>query len=814
VTLESVAAYTTAATLVIAPLAFGGVFAWSVLVIATASVISAGLTIAAYARSEIGKATSPFLLALVLVVVFTAVQALPLPIDWLGWLSRGSYDAHRGAAELVAGGASTGTLSYDPGATHTKIVEWSAIAAIFVAAWFHSAAGKGRLVRTAVCVSVLTVAGVTFAHFLFTLDRVYGVYLPVYASHRLIGPIINENNLGGFLLLGPFLMIGLAQDSSREKRVFWYVGAALVIAMAMLSLSRGAVLGLAVGATLTAAAQVRRRLAGNRGRALAAVAVVVGAGVSVGLYVGAGRLLDALGRQGFEKLAIIWKGAELASEHALFGVGRGGFSAAFAAEHGTKARFEHAENWLVDGAAEWGTPVMVAFVSTAAFALWRRRSNARSNAGLGTLAALAAFSTHALVDFAFEMVGIAIPLFALLATLLAPRTAPVPIRAGAALSSATLGRVALAIAIAALAGLGWLLPVEETSSLRATLEQRYQEGDREGFRTTLDLALRAHPAEPVFPLLAATESLHYDDPTTARWLNRAMQLAPHWSSPHALAARWLERRGRLGQAAIELREAASRDPLQTHAAACRFLVRHPDPGLARAVVPRDEAAPVFLERLARCNGLSQELQASIDEQLTRRDPSTIAPIVRAARRDREAGRLDAALANVARALERDPVHAEALVLRATILESRGEGDRAIAELAQAAGRSPEPEPLIRMRAEILARARRSEEMRRALDELRALAGSRPSELAEFEAYVARLESQCGNNGRAMGAYEDAYELDPKPEYLVQIARIAEQIGDLGTALSAYTRLRAIDPQNARYGRALERVERRIRESSL
>lgn len=813
--LEQIAVYWTCGAIVLAPLVFGGVFAWSVLVIALLSVVSGVLTIAAHARSELRKATSPVLLALFGVVVFTALQAIPLPIGLLEWLSEGAAGAHRGAAEVLSGSATLGTLSYDPGATHSKIVEWSSLATMFTAAWIHSAAGRRRTIRKAVAISALVLAAVTALHFVLALDHVYGVYEPVHASRRLVGPLVNENNFGGFLLLGPFVMLALAQDSGEhEKRRLWYAGAAFVVVMIVLSLSRGAFLGLAAGSTLVLVSFLRRRHRGRRATLITISTLVLGAGVSIALYLASGRILALFDRQGFEKLDVIARGLGLALEHPFVGVGRGGFSAAFAQRHGTTVRYEHAENWFVDGAAEWGFPVMIGLAAAIGVGIWQRRSNLRSDTGFAAFIAIVAVLVHNLVDFGLELQGVALPFVALLATLLAPRSQPAELQAASWSSMSIAAPLVVGSGALALVGLGWLLPMHDPIGLRTDLESAIEAGDREAFGEILESAVRAHPAEPVFPLLAASEAVRHDDPRAPRWLNRAMILAPHWWSPHALAANWLERRGRTGQAALELREAAELDPILSNGAACQFLLRNPREELLDRVVPRGAQGVELLSRLTRCRELAPDLLAAVDERLSARDPEATGPLVRAARRALEDGEPDRALEIAAQVLARDPHNGDAVLLRARVLEERGQADDATRELEAASSHAEKPAPLMRLRAEIFARQRNTDEMRRALDDLRGHVSSRPAALADMEAYRGRLERECGNPARAVAAYEEAYSLDPKPQYLRQVARVAEESGDLASALSAYTRLLGSDPHDARYQRALDRVERRIRENSL
>jgi hypothetical protein len=195
-----------------------------------------------------------------------------------------------------------------------------------------------------------------------------------------------------------------------------------------------------------------------------------------------------------------------------------------------------------------------------------------------------ALGAQNLVDFSLELPGVACVAAVALGTLLAKETvqasAPLITRPSLRLLCTT-SCVVAGLAIAAATPL--LLGASRASvhdRLRAALD------DPELFARELGIALRYYPLDPNVSLLAATQAIRAAAPSAPRWLNIAMTSAPDWASPHVQAAYYLESRGALSQAAIEIRLALERDPsVEVRELAVTFLHRHPTTQLAFEVMP-------------------------------------------------------------------------------------------------------------------------------------------------------------------------------------------------------------------------------------
>ncbi|MBW1831313.1 MAG: hypothetical protein JRJ10_06380, partial [Deltaproteobacteria bacterium] len=239
--------------LVVAPQLLGGVFPWAV---AVTCVLAGVAGLLASSRIEIisQKRVDATLLdwAIVGALAWTGLQLLPLPSSLVALLVPESVDAWQSNALLYGDSPRAWfPLSLDPGATRLELAKGSAIVAVFLTARVFAASHQRRRVLKAVGGSAIALALVAFAHKLAGATHVFGLYEPVYASSRLLAPLMNENHLGGFMALTSPILIGLAMDAETlERRIGWALGAAVCSLAGVLSFSRGGMLALAIGITI------------------------------------------------------------------------------------------------------------------------------------------------------------------------------------------------------------------------------------------------------------------------------------------------------------------------------------------------------------------------------------------------------------------------------------------------------------------------------------------------------------------------------------------------------------------------------------
>lgn len=785
-----IAPITLGVCLVVSPQLLGGAYGWGIAIIAALAGIAC-LAAAWAARADGLKA--PLDLpsgALIAVVAWTLVQAMPLPRSVTQLLQPQAVHMADAAAALTdASEPGWIPLSISPGSTRAEIVKGAAGVAVFLAAWLLASLGHRKRVVQLAALSTVTMALVALSHLAAGADRVFGVYEQVHTASAFLAPLVNANHLSGFLAMGVPILIGLGlEEEERGIRIGYLTAAAVVGASALLAPSRGGVAALACGTIALGALGLARRRRGDRrdvGVTFASVGATVAAIAGLGLYVGAENLYRDFEHGDASKLELAAKGLALSLDHPWTGVGRGAFSAAFVAENAQDLRFTHPENLLAQWTSEWGLVVGMVVLGLLAWALLRGIASAHSWSRLGAAAGIVAIVVHDLVDFALEMAGVAVVASALLAAAIAPRRSSRvrerrEVRAWVAAAAVGAG------ALVSVAMIGWRIDAESAFALQTELTSlmRDQE-DRDAFRRTLVSAIRLHPAEPAFPLLGGAEATRHGDARAVAWLNRAMLLAPGWSSPHVESARYLAQRGRATQSFLEVRAAEERRAGTAARLACTIVERRPDTASELVRVAGDgELGRDILDRAARCLPLDHAAGITIDDHLATHGSATAR--VRQARRSLASSDARAALAVL------DPVRdardVEVQLTRARALLSLDQHQRALRVLEWARTLTDRPEAVLQLRAQTQAAAGDAEGMRASMDELRQLSPGRTRELAAAWIAQGRLEHSLGNQGPALQAYQAADRLDPTSGGLTSAASLLERLGDLPGAFRAHGEL--------------------------
>jgi tetratricopeptide (TPR) repeat protein len=783
-----------ASTVIVAPQLFGGDPWWSRPTLSALSVLTLGTTLFAF-RSRLDKLTTPApLVVLFALSLFTALQAAPLPCSLVAPFARESVSATmRTAAALGDPAPSWCTLSLDPGRTRLEWLKHTDLAAFFLAAWVLVTVGERRdYVARSLAASFIAMTAVVIAHSLTGTDKVFGLYSPVHAAPTRLGPLMNDNHLGGFLAMGLPLLgaLALGTRTKRSMRIPWAVAFVAASALALTTPSRGGIAA-AIGAIIlfagTSALLRRHRGSRSRGPWVFGGLALLGTTVAIVLYLGLDAVLRDFGdRLDTTKVEIALRSFSVAVDHPWLGIGRGAFAAAFVERAGTTARFLYPENIVVQWTSEWGlfvglsalaglgAPVVRSLVTT--------KSVTRASACIGVLVLV----LHDLVDFALEMEGIAVVAVAMLAFALAPSPSEQRHRAP---SDAPSGARNLSFAVLTFAALTGALVAPRASALDLhESEDRIRAAlrERRDARIELRSALTLHPSEPVFALLAATDASMRSDRSALRWVNRAMELAPHWTSPHLVAADWLRRHGALDQALLEVREAATLNPRGVSGTFCRILLGSPSLDTVLRAAPPGEDALVLMNLAASCAGISKQLEGEIDAKISSDFPRFLPARQRLARRLVAATEFDRAIAVLEESMRIDPHDVRT---RLSLGDARLQADRPAAALDAVREAQPanvnDAAAVIRIRIRAAAALRDESAMEEAIAELRGLTGGTPRTLANALSFIANVEARRGNFAAAMRYETEAYRSYPQAGSMLAVARAAERLGDSSRAYQAY-----------------------------
>ncbi|MFO0680438.1 MAG: O-antigen ligase family protein [Sandaracinus sp.] len=783
----------------VAPLALGGAVDWAAGLCAILATSAASAALVAFAPIEVRP--PPVLWPFLLGVTWTLLQALPLPCSLVERLApAAAADTARAAALLHTDLACH--LSRDPGASWVELLKGIALLGVAVTTWRLAAAGRGTYVFRILAGAATLLAAVALVHFAASADQVFGVYAPLQAPSARFGPLLNPNTLAGAMVLGLGAAIALLLFDTTRLRPLWVAACCATTAAALVSLSRAGLAALAVVAVSGVLIAFRRRVQLASSPRVLAFGVVVTLGAVLAIVMLSGVTSSdtqaELDPTDTRKLELLRRGAEFTLLAPWVGVGRGGFSAAFAERYGSFRRAEYAENFVVQWLADWGAVVGIAVLACFAWlaigAL--RRVHTDRRLVLITVLALAAQN---LFDLGFELPGVALPAAAALVAAIVTKTDR---SSGARTRAWWAPAVGITLVIVPLA-----LSARDTDRIvmQRELEAAFTSGDEQAFEATLRHAVAIHPAEPAFPLLAGAMAARTDQGDALAWLNRAMVLAPGWASPHVVAAHWMLRRGHVDQCMLELREAAEIDASSTFETLCLVA------GTGRGLEVASRAAPEgmhgwqVLDHYAGCMNESPA-RAAIDSRLIDLHASLSGPYRREVARLGADGHLDEARAVARGAPEgagSDPSVALAEVLSAAELHSE-----AVTLLQAASDDAPRDRALLLALAHAQTRAGDADGMRATMARVRELAAGAPAAVIASDLELGGMEDQLGNQARALEAYRRTVVVEENPVGLYRQASILERMGQPHAAHDLYRRASELAPDDASYRAARDRTAAR------
>jgi len=729
---------------------------------------------------------------LLALLAWMALSLVPLPGGVLGALSPRSPELWDFAPLADFAGPS---LSCAPGVTCQEIVELGAVACVFLLACEIGQYHRERLaLYWGVLGAAALVAVVSVLQSAVGADRILGVYRPVSGSLAAFRTtFVNPNHAAMYFELAGFAALGGGVAWTGRARAA-AVGTGIVLLGAALATgSGGARITVAVGLAFVGALALARR--GWRWpawivSALAVAGLLVGIGLACGSDRGASHeRLDALGLT-TNKLDYLPGALQMVGDHALVGVGRGGFAAVFPTyqPEGRFVRYTHSESGLLQIIAEIGVPLAIVTVAllvllwTAALARWRD-----DPVVAGALTAVFAVAFHSLFEFGLEFGGVAVPFTAtvglLAASLTTGRLAPVRLSRRASLLCTVAVTASLLAAPVALSHGSW------------TIERRnlHRAEDGGALDASIGPALRWHPCSADVAFAVGSALAGSSEPGGAlRFLNRCMVLDPRNPLPHLVASDVLAELGRPGQAALEANVALDLDP---HLQSRVFR------SLARLLTTPDEVLRYMGSEPARAAAYAQFLLETYPESERARllgpavaeaHPNTAASARLLAAVEWSDGRQDDALRRLAAASDADPGDVELAKYHAALLRAAGDGEGALAVL-DAADRAVGPHvELLYQRALAEIEIERFPAAHGAVRKMRQVVPpTHLGGLALIAAVEGRLAAAEGYPRRARTHYLESLRLRPdRVGVRLDLALTYRELGQDAEALDQYRRIRA------------------------
>lgn len=780
----------------------------------------------------------------VLLIVWTAIQALPLPHAVLATLARENADVwSRALAPFREKGPDFASISLDPVATRVEVLRGVTYLLIFLSALRVAQRPEGlAFVLRALVVASLAMAAAALVHPAFGVHKVFGAYEPgeAYAySPRHIAPLLNTNHLAAYLNIGLFVALDAAL--LRRQTMPRPVALAAVVILLGTNLwagSRGGTASMIVGFALTLALGFGTREARRMKLASHAVALMTTAGAVLIIVLSASESTrDELSQTDLSKLKLFMSSAKLLSSYGLFGIGRGAFQSVFPSVRTTEGGptylvFTHPENILAQWFTEWGLPIAILAFATIAWALRPKNVLARSQPPIGAWAAIAAVGLHNLVDFNSEVPGVMIALSVCAASIVGGTGGS---KSGLRVEtwSSRPKRLAGAGMAVALVGSALTLPFvrgELYNEQRFFLERAVDRSlPKAAFLADLRGAMLRHPAEPYFPFIGALRATLAHDESVVPWAAHTLERSPVHGRTHLLLARAFYARSP-SQARLEYRYAAHQDSglveivvgeaarLVTDYDDAMELVQSPEEAATEPPATADTDVHV-LELLAQT--LTTKLPSTavrIDEEIVRRSPTTLSPSRRAAAaalqdvQNKEPWCVDAksiclseALAHATRIRDALPMSCEGHALIAQLRIAAGQVEAGLEAMDQAVRVVKDRSVCARQAAVLAVRSGKPAQMDVAIERLVRGGCETDEDCVENLVTAATLESDRGNTRRSLNFYKRAIERAPdRYDLLATLGGVAASHGLHGDALDAYTKLAQHAPGESQWAQAAAR----------
>jgi len=765
---------------------------------------------------------------------YCVLQALPLPVGLARLVSPQNTEIWQGALNLFEPGHGESrhwvSVSLDPGATWVEALKWACYASVFIAG-ARLAAERG-LTRVAEIVfgASLLVTLVTLAHRLLRAETLFGLYRPVFASPSFgIAPLLNPNNLAGYLNLGAFVGLGLlATRKPDASRSLFGIAIASIVGLSAVCGSRAGFACLLIGSVCVLATSWFGRA--SRGRQAGWTLGLLGASLALGFALFAfGASVDIrtqLFEESTKKIELFRWTRPLLAHHPWLGIGRGSFETVFPAYRMDVGNhlYQFAENFVMQWCAEWGIPVALLALLGFAIAL-RPRSLGVGRGPLERCVAIgvACLLLQNLLDLALELASVSIALFTVLGGLWGAKAALVRGRRGEGPSFAYSSKAAplllgsFGAALTLVAGVrGFATPIRDRAEL-AEMGRRADQGDaRAKFElpARLEAAIRRHPADAYLALLGAGVFAEHGV-ANLDWVARAIDRDGMAGQPHLLLARAFAVHGKIDQALLAIRMAAERDQTTVPAGIKIALKLGKDfDGLAPAI-PVGKDGALFLSLLAAEPTL-QARRVELLEEATARAPDFVRPrsmlaqyLLESLEQNREPCSKTASdclrrLAGLSAEIGRiEPGSSTSLVFAARALLVQGKAAEAERLLSERCSSLADWTGCSRWRVLAAAKLPSTDALHEAAAALLAASCSTAESCAEGATWLAGKYMEVHDPASALKMYERAARETGSPEAWRRVAESSKQLGLNSVAERALKR--AGDPKDSTATQELEKA---------
>ena len=547
-------------TIVVAVLMVGGAPRWAQAI--TAACAAATLVTTLTSRRSF-NATPPLVALFAVSAGWSLLQWMPLPATVVESLSPAIATLRADGATL-AGIDIADRLSADASGTLRGTIFLITLSAVAVAALRLSITERGRVVLVSCVAGTAGVAAlVTALHELLGAQDLYGLYTPQQGRPFLMGPLLNTNHLGSLMAVGAVTSTGLFlhRKQASFRRLLWAVVALACIAVAVATYSRGAIIGMALGLLVTVVlllAQRMRSLADrSEGRRERFLVTTVPLGITllcvlvVAVYLGAGSVMQQLEKTSLAEVHaptskfMAWRSSMILLEEAPWvGVGRGAFEPAFTRAHPASAfaTFASLENIPLQALIEWGIPATLVLAALLVWLLLRALRRWHDGAvAAGALGALVSVMFQSNFDFGLELLGLAVPVTVLVATLSYGSLSEAPPHRRRLNRGLRVAHVAVVLAGTTLLFTAMTRTVGESHQVL-----RDSPDDAEVLAS-----IEQHPLDYFGFAVLAQQQLRAGDARGIAALNHALRLHPTHAGLHRLAARMLLSTRHVDQAQAE-----------------------------------------------------------------------------------------------------------------------------------------------------------------------------------------------------------------------------------------------------------------------